>query len=324
MIEYFKPFLSKQGIRVLEIHNLLRRGGKYTHIEIRRCVEESDGSNNGNYSIRNFNEDKKFLREILDAPLMSTPQGLYYYKEKFSLLPKQGLMDQDMEILENLSSAAGKYRDLPFFSELELLIKKIKPHHKKKEIIGFEGAPVQYGGIEHFEDLFWSIHQNRELEIEYQQFGGEPIHTTVHPHYLKEYGHRWYLFTWNKDLEAWRTYALDRLKVVEEKEEDSFLKREEFDPQTFWKHSVGIIFSQEEPVNFSFEVKDGTTIKNIDYLRTMPIHHSQKLSEEKNGYVKVELTVHPFVELFREIRALGQNNVKNIQPKKYEKLIWEE
>lgn len=324
MIEYFKPFLSKRGIRVIDIHQMLRRGGVYSHVEIMARIGEGEGCTDGKYSIRSFRDDIAFMKEFLSAPLHISNRGEYSYTRRFSLFPSIGIIDQDMEILENISSATVRYKDLPFFRDLDTLLGKLNPHHRTKEIVGFEAAPAAFGGIEHFEDVFWSIHENRQLELEYQRFGAKPMKVKVHPHYLKEYRHRWYLLAWNPDVYDYRVYALDRIKVTEEGEEGSFLKREDFDPTTHWQYSVGIIRFDAEPVAFSFEVRDGSTIANVDYLRTMPIHSSQTMEEAGEGYWKVKLTVHPTVELFREIRSFGLHNVRNIQPAEYTSLITEE
>jgi predicted DNA-binding transcriptional regulator YafY len=323
MIEYISPFLSKRGIRVLEIHSLLRSLQPISREDLMARLSESDGATNGAYGIRTFREDVKFLKEVLDAPLVISNRGEYSYSEKFSVFPNFAMIDQDVEILENIASATGKYEDLPFFSEFNQLLKKINPNYKRQEIVGFEGPPVRYGGIEHFEDIFWSIQQNRKLHIEYQRFGGSPIYGDVEPYYLKEYQHRWYLIGYASALNGWRTYSLDRIKVIEEFDEDSFSKRKEFDPSIRWKYSVGIIALEDDPVEFSFELKDGDSYWNIDYLKTLPIHWSQVIEDKKGPYVKVKLLVHPTIELFRELRKLGQKNIKNIHPKKYSKLVWE-
>lgn len=323
MIHHFQPFLSKQGIRVIQLHGLLRNRGKYSSTELMEYIKEGEGASNGSYSTRSFREDIQFLKEVLDAPLKITNRGVYYYERKFSIFPKVGLIDEDLDILENLASAAGKYNDLPFFRDLSLLIDKLDPEHKKQEIIGFEGAPVAFGGIEHFEDVFWSIQQNRQLDIEYHQFGKEAITIRVHPYYLKEHAHRWYLIAWNPFVSDYRTYALDRIALIEEHEENSFIQREDFNPSTHWQYSVGIMAVKTDPELFSFEVKDGNIYGNKDYIRSLSIHASQKITELNDGYMRVELMVNPTIELFRIIRSYGQHNVRSISPERYANEIWE-
>ncbi len=73
-----------------------------------------------------------------------------------------------------------------------------------------------------FEDLFWSIQQNRMITINYKKFGSSTQKYELHPHYLKEYQQRWYLLAWNNTLNEWRTFGLERIIKVEQDMEDSF------------------------------------------------------------------------------------------------------
>ncbi|MBL57228.1 MAG: hypothetical protein CMP61_08575 [Flavobacteriales bacterium] len=321
MITDYESLLSNQGKRILEIHSLL----KYRGYDYKRLIELIKERTNRSYSERTFKKDIEFMRKELSAPINASNRGEYSYNKNFSLFQEIGLLDHDVEVLENLASAASKYESLPFFRDLKFLTQKLNRKHNEKEIVCFEGAPVEYKGVDLFEDIFWSIKENRSLEIEYTPFEGPKHITKINPYYLKEYRYRWYVYGWNIKLKNWRVYALDRLKIKNQSPENDFTPIKEFDPMTRWKHSVGIIALNSKPIEFSFELKNGKRHNNIDYIKSMPIHRSQTLIQPKDGseYYKVKLVVHPTIELFREIRRFGHNNIKNIYPKKFEDDIFE-
>jgi predicted DNA-binding transcriptional regulator YafY len=320
-----EPFLSKQGIRILLLHHQLKSRGEYHIEDLMQRIKESSGCSNEKYSLSSFRVDIRFMKEVLEAPIFISNKGMYKYTRSFNLLPKIGLLDQDFEILENVSLASVDYKELPFFKDLSALVEKIKPKRKSSApIVSFEASKTTVKGLEHFEDLFWAINESRLTTIHYVGFNkSESKSYVVHPHFLKEYKKRWYVHVWHPAIRAFRNFPLDRIIQLETMEENTFLKQENFDAKTTWESGIGIMLSDEPAETISFEVKNGTVYNNIDYLIGLPLHASQKASKIDATWTRFELTVYPNIELFREIRAIGLHNVRNIKPEKWKDHIME-
>ena len=95
-------------------------------------------------------------------------------------------------------------------------------------------------------------------------------------------------------------YALDR--ILDCKPTGStFRMKEDFDIDEYFRGCCGIIHSKEEPVKVVLKAYNG----GPDYLRTLPIHESQRelveLKEDEASYF--ELTVRPTFDLYQSLLA---------------------
>jgi predicted DNA-binding transcriptional regulator YafY len=100
------------------------------------------------------------------------------------------------------------------------------------------------------------------------------------PLLLKEYRNRWYLISLDLDKKQVMTYALERMSdvlILEEKGE----KPLDFDADLFFKHSIGITSSEDEPSTIIFKA-DNVSSK---YIISQPFHSSQIVLKE--GKLKV-------------------------------------
>lgn len=231
------------------------------------------------------------------------------------------------------------YDHVPFIFDLIFLLKNrieehgFNPDDKKVfSVVEFETFPI-FKGLEHFSKLHDSIDMcekinftyisfNREQEKEYKEF---------QPYLLKEHKKRWYLIGKSKNRERFVTFALDRIKKVEDT--DKTFKRINFDLPEKWKHSMGIYSNWEDnngkirnkPINISFKIKDGKKYKNIDYLKTSKIHYSQKITKNisDNIFATVSLKMFPDTDLVRTLRSFGLHNVKDVKPEFFSTWVFE-
>ena len=237
-----------------------------------------------------------------------------------------------------------KYKFLPFFGDVQEYITEnessIKEYLDDKEkgvapeeiyrIADFETAS-EFKGVDFIDKFYTAIDDRTAITFRYRAFGkkNEKQYDNFEPYILKEHKKRWYVV--GKMDGEFRTFALDRVTEIIGKMYEEF-ERVPFDPDTFWEDSMGIYTSwrdsngnhRKDPIQISFKVKDGDKLKdgnlieNISYLESSPIHHSQKpkvLKKDADGYAKVNLKVIPDADVVRALRALGQNNLKEITPK---------
>jgi hypothetical protein len=154
---------------------------------------------------------------------------------------------------------------------------------------------------------------------------------------LKEHKGMWYVIGCFKAAEEeLRSFSIHRMESIEQAEElsqnevKSQLKGRE-KSTTIYNNSLGgfsswhnsIVKKQEDdkisshhdkPLQISFKVKDGEKFDNISYLVINPIHRTQVGPFEKSidGFATFKLICFPDADLVREIRKLGNKNVKEI------------
>ena len=132
-------------------------------------------------------------------------------------------------------------------------------------------------GEEYLQTIILALKTNRRLVITYQRFGYESYEKTVSPYALKLFRQRWYILTYTGRHIA--TYALDRMLSVEISDE-IFEMPEDFSPEEYFAEYYGITTDDTPMAHVVIR-----TYGNVpNYLRTLPLHASQKEIEHTDEY----------------------------------------
>ena len=113
------------------------------------------------------------------------------------------------------------------------------------------------------------------------------------------------------------TFALERIQEIETIEKKQ-KHRIDFNPDKFLQHSVGIMEADTLPEKVVLKI----TAPYHKLLLLEPIHRSQKIIEQKEKEIKVEIQVNINEELCKNILSFGPY-CKVLQPKKLKKQIQE-
>ena len=179
--------------------------------------------------------------------------------------------------------------------------------HNMKDRILFEDIPH---GTEYLQTIIDAMQQSKELAIDYQPFYGHRASYTIQPYAMKAYHQRWYVLGYIKELDAIRNIALDRLLEMAITAQ-SFELPENFNAEKYYESTVGIFVNDElSPV----KVKLKAYGSQIEYLRSLPLHKSQRETASKYGEFCVfeyKLCLTP--ELSSQILAMGEN-VEVLEP----------
>ncbi|MFC2176128.1 helix-turn-helix transcriptional regulator [Bacteroidota bacterium] len=262
------------------------------------------------------------LRELENIPITKAnlPYLLIWIKifEKYSFLPFfediQGYIDNNEAQIEEQLDGADRdsaYRIVDFDT---------RKHDGDQSIVS---------------SLYRAIEDCETISISYRSFGKTEPKSYLHinPYLLKEHNHRWYLIATVDQKNSLRVFPLDRIVSILEAEDEAYFARDaSFNPDKLWEHSMGIDLGwtdssgnyRNEPVEISFEVKDGSELRNIAYLETSPIHRTQKLKGLKDGFAKVSMNTFPVADAVRAVRALGVHNLRNIKPDYFAKWVLDE
>ena len=133
-----------------------------------------------------------------------------------------------------------------------------------------------------------AMKRNVKIKVEYQPFGSEPVTRILAPYCLRMFKRRWYLLALaeKEDGPVLRTYALDSrvkdMKLTDKK----FALPKGFLAERYYKDAFGVVVGQVETVRIkAFGVQ-------ADYLRTAPLHASQREVETREGWSIFEMTLH--------------------------------
>ena len=161
-----------------------------------------------------------------------------------------------------------------------------------KERVVLENVPA---GLEYLDTILHAIKTNHRIRMGYQKFGKEGYVKTVCPYALKLFHQRWYLLARN-DEDQMRVYALDRMTMAQLTDE-TFDMPEDFLPQQYFAEYFGVL-TDETPMAHVV-VRAHRWMPN--YLRTLPLHHSQCELTSTPDYTDFSYDIRPTSDFLGEL-----------------------
>ena len=137
----------------------------------------------------------------------------------------------------------------------------------------------------------------------YQGFTKDyPATFIVEPYCLKMFKQRWYVLVYAPNIDEMRVYGLDRIHAIEPTTEKYQLP-DDFDAERYFRDAYGVtvLDDQQQPEKIVISIDED----QADYLRTLPLHPSQKEIEPINGYPAFSFYLYPAEEFQRELYAYG-------------------
>lgn len=285
------------------------------------CEEELYGTDSGMHiSISTIEKDLWALKNESSlgyAPIAynKARNGYFYMDASFSLdLP---LNEEDIDLIRLATSTLKQFKNSQIFQDLESAVAKIEgrlnaynqlDRPDQENMIRFETAP-HYAGSEHLSKLLDAIRSRQELLIHYTPFVDEKSREfTVHPYFLQEHKNRWYLICFEVGGEKYRTLGLDRLDNFSQTGR-SFLFRDNFNPENYYRHSFGIGIYDGKPISveLSFEPIQGK------YIKAQPIHITQEIVKETSEELRIKMQIIPSPEFLMHLLSYG-SSVQVISP----------
>lgn len=268
------------------IVNTLRRCGGLTLDQLnRRWVE--DGVADGNVLQRSsFNRHRDAILDMFGIIIACEPRTYRYY------------ISNPHELNED-SIGRWMYRTLTVHGVLA-------DSAAVRERVMLENVPV---GEEFLQTIIQAVKQNRRLLIGYRKFEAEGYERLVCPYALKLFHQRWYLLArlstegeaqGEAGDELMRIYALDRVTKME-MTEDVFEMPTDFSAQAYFSEYFGVL-TDHTPLAHVV-VRAHKWMPN--YLRTLPLHHSQRELESTADYTDFSLDIRPTADFLGELLRHG-------------------
>ena len=240
------------------------------------------------YPKRTFEQHKEEIQETFNVEICCDRKTNRYYISDREELKNQSLILRWLINTFNLNNIIGQSRSL-------------------KDRIGLEDIPV---GQDYLIDIIDLMNNNRTFDMEYQKFYAEEkkMYRNMEPYGVQIFQRRWYVLARNPENDTLHTYSLDRI-VSLTKNSSNFKIPDEFSISNFFSDCFGII-------------KDATSKQHVilkanafqaKYLKTLPLHASQKIVSEDDNFTIFSFDIRPTFDFKQKILSY-MGNVEVIEP----------
>jgi len=264
-----------------------------------------------------LNKDIAEMKRLFDAPIFfDRVRGGYCYTEPDFSIRQFPLREDEVRALEQSIAVLRQVRGSGLFARFENAIAKIIQGYRISEITGGDDRsyihveePLLADANEWIEPLLEAIVDGQLLAIDYMGFGREMKRHLFSPYLLKQYRNRWYAVGHSSRSKDTIVLALDRIRQLQSSK-GCFVRDERFEPESYFRHAFGITHLRDarpETVRLHF------TPLQAPYIRSQPLHHSQRILSEGPEGIEVCLEVYVTPELTMAILAYGAT-VKVLSP----------
>ena len=218
-------------------------------------------SDNTQYTLRTLQRDFKDIEEFFGIVIQRDRTNGYYIADRYKSASEYELLLRDFELLSAIDadSTIGKY---------------VLPEHRRAVI----GADISV--------IIEAIRNRHPIEFDYTLFRHNDIivHKRIMPYFLKESQQRWYLVGY--DADKLKIFGTDRMSLLRIIDGERFARDESIDANSLFRDSFGVWNDPEIPVEeviVRYDARDGA------FVRTMPVHTSQKVLDQTEDSVTISL-----------------------------------
>ena len=262
-------------------------------------------------------QEMRYSRSLkFEAPIkFDRAKRSYAYSDPGYSINNLPVTADDLHGLEFAISLLDQFKELPAIREFDGAIKKIaetvrfnKESRGEQSIIQFD-RPNSYKGIEYIDQVVRAIREQRRVRLSYRKFDDEDVKEhLIEPYVVREFKSRFYLIgnVIAGKSEKVKTYAFDRFVKLEMT--DISFTGAQFDSGKYFQNVFGITEGDKaENVLLSF------TPAQAQYIKSQPMHHSQKIIKETATECRVSLQVMVNTELAMQLLSYGAG-VKVLKP----------
>ena len=151
-------------------------------------------------------------------------------------------------------------------------------------------------GREWLEPILKALQDNHQIDLEYENFFGVKFSGRVSPLCVKLFKRRWYVLC-EVGKDSKRIFSLDRLKSLT-LAESRFVYPKDFVPEDYFRDVFGIVAGTGGKVE---NIVIRTYAELAGYLRSLPMHHSQREIESNKDYTDFSLRLRPSFDFIQEL-----------------------
>ena len=257
--------------------NTIYRSKQITLNEINQKWLESSLSNGTIIPRKTFNNHRNTIEEIFDINIECNRSTNQYYISNVDDI-KQDIFRSWLINGFAISNTINESKSL------------------KNRII-FENIPF---GVNYLSPIVDAMKSNKMIRFSYQSFWDDDSYEVdIEPYCLKVFKQRWYLVGKTDKI---KIYALDRIEYLIELTKE-FILPKDFDGEMYFAECYGIINDnsiKSEKVQLRFE------INQANYIRSLPLHRSQKETKLTDTTVDFEYFLKPTYDFVQEVLKYGE------------------
>jgi predicted DNA-binding transcriptional regulator YafY len=274
------------------------------------ALYEYEGLEKG-VSMRTIRLDLNAMRSAklgYNAPIIVVDKKYYRYEDADYSISNIPLTTQDLSVLQEVSHLLRQFKGFSHFGEVTEMVNKLEDKiysekNRQAPVIDFEKNEL-LTGINWLDPIYKAIISQTTIQLRYQSFKARSANEIIFfPYLLKEYRNRWFALGMSIKSKEIITLALDRIQDFILLPDVFFEQSKLFDPTAYFRDIVGVTRnSGDQPVEVTFFANH----VHAPYIRTKPIHFSQKVLEVKPDGILFSIDVIPNFELERELMGFGE------------------
>ncbi len=301
-------------IRYQTLDKCFRNPGRTYYIDdlIEACnvaIYEYSGIEEG-VKRRQILDDIKFMESEQGwrIPLEHIRNGhkVYYrYEDMNFSINNQPLNETEENQLKEALLTLSRFRGMPQFEWMDEIAARLDSglglSKTNTPIIGFEQNDYLQG-LEHITPLYNAILYKKALQISYKSFKQKKVQCFIlHPYYLKQYKSRWFVFGLNEEVMQITNLALDRIEGIDVCKNNYIANTIDFGE--YFEDVIGVTVTKGAATE---RIVLKVSRELYPYIKTKPLHGSQKLKETDDAYAIFELELIPNYELESLILSFGE------------------
>lgn len=248
----------------------------------RKWLDDEDFSEGVELPLRTFHKWRIAVEEMFGLVIENEKRGEYrYYIENEEVITKGGMRSW---MLNTISTS-------------NLLLE----NRSLSDRILLEDVP---SGREYLQPIIDAMKKNHLIHFTYYNYWRDDYRQhCVEPYCVKLFRQRWYMVGKMLGASVVLVYSLDRMSEFR-KSERTFKYPDDFDGEYYFKDCYGIIAG------------DGTKLEHVvlkvsagqaNYMRDLPLHQSQRETEQTDEYSIFELDIRPTFDFQQEILWNGED-----------------
>jgi predicted DNA-binding transcriptional regulator YafY len=249
---------------------------------INECMFYKDAESQG-ISTRQLRDYIAFMKSIggweapIETYLGEGKKRYYRYDDPKFSISNRPVNQTQVEELKMALDALDSFEGLPQFQGLEDLIVKLQSdldmasNYQQRKIIDWGRNPY-YMGKEYLGPLYRAVSERKQVKMTYSPFEKEFRTFVTNPVYLKPYNNRWFVVALLEKDGFVFVNAFDRIDNLVVLDTD-IAEDVTFDAEEYFDPIVGVSRPMDGEIE---EIEIQLTPDSYPYVKTKPIHHSQK------------------------------------------------
>lgn len=287
--------------RMLIIHEKIKAGGYPNCVRMAAEME---------VSLRTVKRDVEFMRDRFRLPIeYDEVKHGFYYTRPVDRFPSLAMTEAEIFALLVAHKAIAQYHGTPFEKPLAMAFRKLTGQLDREEQysldnleegLSFRPFAPEDTDARDFRIIARSLRERRVLEFRYKNLGAKVTQQRrVRPYHLACIENHWYLFAFDVNRQAIRTFSLSRLKEPKLTPQ-RFPAPKDFDPAEYLRGSFSVFKGQDD-----YEVAIDFDEWATDLLRGWHWHASQDFLELPGGCSRIRMRLNSLEEIERWVLTWG-------------------